>query len=142
MSQFFTSGGQSPGASASASVLPNEYSELISFKIDWFDLLAVQGTLLSLLQHHNLKASIVGCSAFFMVQFSHLYVTAGKTIALSMWTFVGQVMSLLFNMLSRLVIAFLPRSKRLNFMAAVTNCSDFGAPKNEVYDYFHFLPFY
>ena len=90
--------------------LSNEYSELISFSIDWLDLLAVQGTLKSLLQHHSSKASILGHSAFFMVQLSHLYMTTGKTIALTRWTFVGKVMSLLFNILSRLVITFLPRS--------------------------------
>ena len=91
---------------------PNEYSGLISFRIDWFDL-AVQGTLKSLLQHHSKKASILQCSAFFMVHLSHLYMTTGKTIALTRQTFVGKVMSLLFNMLSRFVIAFLPRSKHL-----------------------------
>ena len=91
----------------------NEYSRLISFRIDWFDLLAVQGTLRSLLQYHSLKESILQCSAFFMVQLSHPYMTAGKTIALTIWTFVGKVMSLLFNMLSRVFIAFLPRSKCL-----------------------------
>ena len=91
----------------------NGYLGLISFKIDWFDLLVVQGTLKSFLQHHSSKASIFQCSAFFMVQLSHPYMTTGKTIALTRWTLVGKVMSLLFNMLSRLVIAFLPRSKRL-----------------------------
>ena len=91
----------------------NEYSRLISFSTDWFDLLAVQGTLKSLLQHHSSKASIVWCSAFFMVQLSHPYMTTGKTIALTRQTFVVKVMSLLFNTLSRLVIAFLPRSKHL-----------------------------
>ena len=91
---------------------PNEYSELISFRNDWLDLLAVQGTLKSLLQHHSSKASILH-SAFFMVQFSHPYMTTGKNIALTRWTFAGKVMSLLFNMLSRLVIASLPRSKCL-----------------------------
>ena len=85
----------------------NEYSVLISFRIDWFDLLAVQGTLKNLLQHHSSKASILQCSAFFMVQFSHPYMTTGKTIALTRRTFVGKARSLLFNMLSRLVIAFL-----------------------------------
>ena len=85
----------------------NEYSGLISFKIDWFDFLAVQGTLKSLLQHHSSKASILWCSALFMVQLSHPYMTTGKTIALTRWTFVGKVMSLHFNMLSGLVIAFL-----------------------------------
>ena len=87
--------------------LSNGYSGLISFRINWFDHLAVQGTLKSLLQHHSSKASIFWCSAFFMVQLSHSYITAGKTIALTRWTFVGKVMSLLFNVLSRLVIAFL-----------------------------------
>ena len=91
----------------------NEYSGLISFRIDWFDLLAVQGNLKSLLQHHSSKASIFQCSAFFMVQISHPYMTTGKTIALTRQTFVNKVMFLLFNMLSRLVIAFLPRNKHL-----------------------------
>ena len=91
----------------------NEYSGLIFFRIDWLDLLAVQGTLKSLLQHHSSKASILQHSAFFMVQLSHPYMTTGKTIALTRQTFVGKVMSLVFNMLSRLVIAFLPRSKHL-----------------------------
>jgi len=88
----------------------NEHPGLISFRMDWLDLLAVQGTLKSLLQHHSSKASILQCSAFFIVQLSHPYMTTGKTIALTRWTFVGKVMSLLFNMLSRLVITFLPRS--------------------------------
>ena len=115
------SGGQSIGVSASASVLPmsigpsNEYSGLISFRIDWFDRFAVQGILKSLLQHHSSKASVCQRSAFFMFQLSHPYMTTGKTIALTRWTFVGKVMSLLLNMLSRLVITFLPRSKRLFF---------------------------
>ena len=92
----------------------NEYSRLISFRmVDWLDLLAVQGTLKSLLQHQSSKASILQCSAFFMVRLSHPYMTTGKTIALTRWTFVGKVMSLLFNMLSRFAIAFLPRSKHL-----------------------------
>ena len=91
----------------------NEYSGLISFRIDWFDLLAVQGALRSLLQYQNLKASILLHLAFFMIQLSHLYMTAGKAIALNIQTFVGKVISLLFNMLSRFVIAFLPRSKHL-----------------------------
>ena len=93
--------------------LSNEYSGLISFQMDWLDLLAVQGTLKSLLQHHSSKASILWRSAFFIAQVSHPYVTTGKTIALTRRTFVGKVMSLLFNMLSRLVITFLPRSKHL-----------------------------
>ena len=91
---------------------PDEYSGLISFKMDWLDLLAVQGILKSLLQHHSSKASILLCSAFFIVQLSQS-TTTGKTIALTRWTFVGKVMSLLFNMLSRLVVTFLPRSKHL-----------------------------
>ena len=100
--------------SFSFSISPfNEYSGLISFRIDWLDLLAVQGTLKSLLQHHSSKASILQCSAFFIVQFSNPYMITGQTIALTRWTFVGKVMSLLFNMLSRLAIAFLPRSKHL-----------------------------
>ena len=100
--------------SFSFSISPsNEYSGLISFRIDWLDLLAVQGTLKSLLQHHSSKPSIFQCSAFFMVQCSHPYMTTGKTIALTRWTIVGKVMSLLFSMLSRLVIAFIPRSKCL-----------------------------
>ena len=98
--------------SFSFSISPsNEYSGLISFRIDWFDLLAVQGALKSLLQHCNLIASVLQCSASFMVQLSHLYLTTGKNIALTIRNFVGKVMSLLFNMLSRFVIAFLPRSK-------------------------------
>ena len=101
-----------PGFSFSIS-LSNEYSGLVSFRIDWFDLLAVQGTLKSLLQHHNLKASILEHSAFFMIHFSHPYMTTRKTMALTGWTFVGKVMCLLFNTLSRFVIAFLSRSKRL-----------------------------
>ena len=100
--------------SFSLSISPsNQYSELISLRIDWFDRLAVQGTLKSLLQHHSSKASILHHSAFFILQFSHPYMTTGKTIALTRWTFVGKVMSLLFNILSRLVIAFLPRRKYL-----------------------------
>ena len=91
----------------------SEYSGLISFRSDWSDLLAVQETLKSLLQHHSSKASVLQHSAFFMVQFSHPYMTTGKTIALTRWTFVGKVISLLFNMPSRLVITFLPRSKHL-----------------------------
>ena len=91
----------------------SEYSGLISFRIDWFDLLAVQGTLKSLLQHHSLKASILRHSTFYMVQLSHLYMTTGKAIALTRWTFVGKVMALLFSTLSRFVIALRLRSKRL-----------------------------
>ena len=112
MNQFFTSSDQSIGASASTLVLPMN-TWVVSFRIDWFDLLAIQGTLKSLLHHHSSKASILQCSAFLIVQLSYPYMTTGKTIVLTRETFVGQVMSLLFNMLSRLVIAFLPRSKSL-----------------------------
>ena len=100
--------------SFSFSIIPSkEIPGLISFRMDWLDLLAVQGTLKSLLQHNSSIASVLRCSAFFIVQLSHLYMTIGKTIALTRRTFVGKVMSLLFNMLSGLVVAFLPRSKRL-----------------------------
>ena len=112
MSQLFASGGQSIGVSASTSVLPMNTQDW-SFRMDWLDLLAVQGTLKSLLQHHSSKASNLRCSAFFVVQLSHPYMTTGKTIALARWTFVDKVMSLLYNMLSRLVITFLPRSKHI-----------------------------
>ena len=120
----------------------NEYSELISFRIDWLDLLAVQGTPKSLLQHHSSKASILQHSAVFTVQFSHPYMTAGKTMTLTRRTFVGKVRSLLFNMLSRLVITFHKEQASFNFMAAVTICSDFGAPKNKVCHCFHCFPIY
>ena len=100
--------------SFSFSISPsNEYSGLISFRMDWLDLFSVQGTHKSLLQHHSSKPSILQCSVFFIIQLSHPYMTTGKTIALTRWSFVSKVMSLLFNMLSRLVIAFLPRSKHL-----------------------------
>ena len=118
----------------------NEYSGLISFRIDWFDLLAVQGILKSLFQHHNKKASILQCSMFFIFQLSHQYMTTRKTIALSIYTFVSKVMSLLFNTLSRFIIASLPRSRHLNFMAAVTICSDFGAQEDKVCPCFHCFP--
>ena len=114
MSQLFAWSNQSIGVSISASVLPMNIQDFrISFRIDWLDLLAVQGTLKSLLQHHSSKASILQRSAFFTVQFSHPYMATGKTIALTRRTFVAKVMSLLLNMLSRLVITFLPRSKHL-----------------------------
>ena len=112
VSQVFVSGGQSIGVSASTSP-SNEHPGLISFRMDWLDLLAVQGTLKSLLQHHSSKASILQSSAFFIVELSHPYMTTGKTLALTRRTFVGKVMSLLFIMLSGLVITFLPRSKHL-----------------------------
>ena len=111
MSQLFTSGKQSIGASASASVFPMSVQDFS--RDQWFDLFAVQGTLKSLLQHHSSKASILWCSAFFIVLLSHPYITTGKTIALTRLAFVSKVMSLLFSMLSRFVIAFLPTSKRL-----------------------------
>ena len=130
--------------SFSFSISPsNEYSGLISFRIDWLDLLAVQVTLKNLLQHHSSKASILWRSAFFMVHLSHLYLTTGKTIALTRWTFVGKVMCLLFNMLSRLDITFSSREQvSFNFMAAVTICSDFGAPQNKVCHCLHCFSIY
>ena len=116
--------------SFSFSISPSsEQPGLISFRVDWLDLLSVQGTFKSLLQHHSSKASILQHSAFFTVHLSHPYVTTGKTIALTRQTFVGKVISLLLNMLSRLFITFLPRSKRLLISWLVTTCSDFGAPK-------------
>ena len=120
----------------------NEYSGLISFRMDWLDLLPVQVTLKSLLQHHSSKTSILRQLAFFIVQLSHPYMSPGKTVALTRQTFVGNVMPLLLNMLYRLVITFLPRNKRLNFMAAITICSDFWAPKNKVCHCFHCFPIY
>ena len=113
MSQLFASGGQSIGASASAASPSNEYSGLISFRMDWFDLLAVQGTLKSLLQHYSSKTSILQHSAFFIVQLSHPHMITGKTLALTIQNFVSKIMSLLFNMLSRFAIGFLPRTKCL-----------------------------
>ena len=121
--------------SFSISISPsNEYSELNSFKIDWFDLLAVQGTLKNLLQHHTPKASVLQHSAFFMVQLSHPYMSTGKTIALTRQTFVGKVMSLLFNKLSNFSSK---KQVSFNFMAAVTIFYDFGAPQNKVSQCFH-----
>ena len=113
MSQLFAWGGQSTGASPFSIIPSKEIPGLISFRMDWLDLLAVQGTLKSLLQHHSSEASILQCSAFFTAQLSHPHMTTGKTIALTRRIFVGKVMSLLLNMLSRLVITFLPRSKCL-----------------------------
>ena len=115
MSQFFSSGGQSIGVSSFGFSIStsNEHSGLISFRMNWLDLLAVHRTFKSLLQDHSSKASLLWCSAFFIVQLSHPYMTTGKTIALTRWKFAGKVMSLLFNMLFRLVITFLPRSKHL-----------------------------
>ena len=118
--------------------LSNEYSELISFRADWFDLLAAQGTLECLLQHHSSKASILQHSAFFMVQLSHPY----KTRALTRQTFIRKVMTLLFNMLSSLVMAFLPGASVFNFTAAIIICSDFGVQENKVCHCFHCFPIY
>ena len=120
--------------------LSNENSGLIYFRIDWFDLLAAQGTLKSLLQHHSLKTSVRRCSAFFMVQLSHPYMTTGKTIALTRQTFVGKVMSLLFNMLSRLVIVFLPRSKHLLISWLQSPSAVILEPKKIVCHCFHCPP--
>ena len=120
----------------------SEYSGLNSIRIDWLDLLAVQGTLNSLLQHHSLKASILWCSAFFIVQLSHPYMTTGKTIALTRWTFVGKVMPLLFNMLSRLVIAYLPRSKRLLISCLQSPSAVILEPPKLVSHCFHCFPIY
>jgi len=130
--------------SFSFSISPsNEYPGLILFRMDWLDVLAVQGTLKSLLQHHSSKVYILQHSAFFIVQLSHPYMTTGKTIALIRWTIVGKVMSLLFNMLSGLVIAFSSNEQAsFNFMAAVTICSDFGAQKNKASHCFHCFPIY
>ena len=140
MSQLFASGCQKYWSFNFSISFSKDYSGLISYRIDWFDFLAVQGTLKSLLQHHSLKASILQHSAFFMVQLSHPYMTTGESIALTIQTFARKVMSLLFNMLCRFVIAFLPRSKCLDFMAAVTTCSDYGAQENKIC--FQFFPIY
>ena len=129
--------------SFSLSISPsNEYSGLISFKIYWLDLLAVQGTFKSLLQYHSSKASILWCSAFFIVQLSYPYMTTGKTIALTRWIFVGKVMSLLFNKLSRLVITFLPRSKRLLISWLQSPSAVILEPRKIVSHCFHYFPFY
>ena len=130
--------------SFSLSISPsNEHPGLVSFRMDWLDLLAVQGTLKSLLQHHSSKASILQCSAFFIVQLSHPYMTTGKTIALTRWTFVGKVMSLLFNMLSRLVIAVLLRSKCLLISWLQSpSAVILDPPKDKVCHYLHCFPIY
>ena len=120
----------------------NEHPGLIYFRMDWLDLLAVQGTLKSLLQHHSSKASILWCSAFFIVQLSHPYMTTGKTIALTRRTFVGKVMSLLFNMLSMFVVAFLPRSKHLVISWLQSPSAVILEPKKIVCHCFHYLPIY
>ena len=129
--------------SFSFSISPsNEYSGLISFRTDWLDLLAVQGTLKSLLQHHSSSASMLWCSAFFMVQLSHLYMTTGKIIALTRWSFVGKVMSLLFHTLSRFVIAFLPRNKHLLILWLYSPSTMILEPKKVKPVSFHFFPIY
>ena len=130
--------------SFSFSISPsNEYSGLIYFRMDWLDLLAAQGTLKSFVQHHSSKASVLQCSAFFIVQLSHPYMTAGKTIALTRLTFVGKTMSLLFNMLSRLVIAFLPRSKCLLISWLQSSSAVISEPpKNKVSHCFQCFPIY
>ena len=125
------------------SIIPSkEIPGLISFRMDWLDLLAGQGTLKSLRQHHSSKASILRHSAVFTVQLSHPYMTTGKTIALTRRTLVGKVMSLVLNILSRLVITFLPGVSAFNFMAAVTICSDFGDPQNKGWHGFYCFPIY
>ena len=130
--------------SFSFSIIPSkEIPGLISFRMDWLDLLAVQGTRKSLLKHHSSKASILRRSAFFTVQLSHPYMTTGRTIALTRWTFVGKVMSLLFNMLFRLVITFLPRSKRLLISWLQSpSAVILKPPKNKVWHCFHCFPIY
>ena len=120
----------------------NEYSELISFRIDWLDLLAVQEILKSLLQHHSSKTSIIQHSAFFMVQISHPSMPTGKIISLTIWTFVGKVMSLLLNMLSRMVIAFLPRSKHLLISWLQPPSAVILEPPKIVFHYYHCFPIY
>ena len=129
--------------SFSFSISPsNEYSGLISFRIDWLDLLVVQGILKSLLQHHSSNASILQCSAFFMVQLSHPYMTTGKTIALTRQSFVRKVISLLFNMLSRLVITFFPRSKHLLISWLQSPSAVILEPQNKVHHCLHCFPIY
>ena len=130
--------------SFSFGIIPSkEHPELISFRMDWLDLLAVQGTLNSLLQHHSSKPSVLQCSAFFIVQLSHPYMTTGKHKALTRWDFVGKVMSLLFNVLSRLVIAFLPRSKRLLISWLQSPSAVILEPKKvKVSHCFHCFPIY
>ena len=131
------------GWNFSLSISPcHEYSGLISFRMDWLDLLAVQGTLKSFLQHHSWKAPILWLSAFFIVQLSHPYMTTGKTIALTWRTFVGKVMSLLFNILSRLVITFLPRSKHLLISWLQSPSAVILEPKEIVRHCFHCFPTY
>ena len=129
--------------SFSLSISPsNEHPGLVSFRMDWLDLLAVQGTLKSLFQYHSSKASILRCSSFFIVQLSHTYMTTGKTIALTRWTLAGKVMCLLFNMLSRLVITFLPRNKCLLISWLQSPSAVILEPKKIVWHCFHCFPIY
>ena len=141
--QFFPASGSFPISQLFAwgsQISPfNEHPELISFRMDWLGLLETQGTLKSLLQHHSSKASILQRSAFFVVQLSHPYMTTGKTIALTRWTFVGKVMSLLFNMLSRLVVTSLPRSKRLLISWLQSPSAVILDPENKVSHCFHYF---
>ena len=143
MSQFFTSGGPKY-CSFNFSISPsNEYSGLVSFRINWFDLLSVQGTLKSLLLHHNSKATVLRHPVFLMVQLLYPYMTTGKTIALTIRAFVSKVMFLLSNRPFRFVIAFLLRSQAsFNFMAAVTVHSDFRAQEKKISHHLHFFPIY
>ena len=142
-SQFFASGGQSIGVFSFNISPSNEYSGVISFRMDWLDLPALQGTLKSRLYHHSSKASILWRSAFFIVQLSHPYMTTGKIIVLTRQTFVGKVMSLLFNMLSRLVITFLPRSKHLLISWLQSPSAVILEPKKKkVWHCFHCFPIY
>ena len=141
MSQLSASGGQSIGVDFNISP-SNEHPGLISFIMDWLDLLAVQETLKSLLQHHSSKASVLQCSAFFTVQLSHPYMTTGKTIVLTRRTFVGKVMSLLLNMLSRLVITFLPRSKCLLISWLQSSSAVIWEPQKIKSDSFHCFSIY
>ena len=140
MSQFFTSGGQNIGVSTSASCLPMNIQDW--FSLGWMGWISLQskGLFKRLLQPHSSKASVLWYSAFFIVQLSHPYLTFGKTIAFTRWTFLGKVMSLLCNMLSNFVITFLPRSKHLPISWVESICSDFGAPKNKVCHCFHCFP--
>ena len=142
MSQLFTSSSQKYWRFSFNISLSNECSELISFRVDSFHLLVVQGTLKSLLQYHNLKASVLPCLAFFAVQLSHPYMTTRKTTALTTWIFVGKVLSLLLNTLLGLSWLSSKKQTSFNLMAAITIHSDFGAQENKICHYFHCFPIY
>ena len=142
MSQLFASGDEEYWSFSFSTGPSSEYSGLISFKIGWFDLLAVQGTHKSLFQEHNLKTLSLQCSVLFMVQLSHPYMTTGKTTALTIWIFVGKVKSLLFNMLSRFVTAFLPRSKGLLISWLQSPSTVILEPRNKISHCFHCFPIY